>query len=158
MASSSLVHNGIINRLRVNAINGNNTTNNVLNIKNGDIYEHYSRHVIQEYKYSLDSNLLKPINESEKIQTDGKLEITNVLDVDNNLLIRVDIVDNQLGKYSHNINWIVDKQTGHCMGVSGIDYHNSVADFNENGDTLTIISTTYGESFTKTTINIWKRN
>ena len=158
MVSSGLVSNGNFNRLRVNAVNVNNTTNSLLNIKKGVIYEHYSRQVIQEYKYNLDSNLLKNINESEKIQTDGKLEITNVLDIGNNLLIRLDIVDNQLGKYSHNINWVVDKQTGNCTGVSGIDYDKSYADFNENGDTLTVISTIYGESFTKTTINIWKIN
>ena len=66
MVSSGLVSNGNFNRLRVNAVNVNNTTNSLLNIKKGVIYEHYSRQVIQEYKYNLDSNLLKNINESEK--------------------------------------------------------------------------------------------
>ena len=157
-ASSVLVPNANVNRLSVNAINNNNHTNNLLNIQKGNIYEHFSRQVIQEYKYTFNSNVIKEINESEKIQTNGKLEITNVLDIGNNLLIRLDIADNQLGKYSHNINWIVDKQTGHCSGVSGIDYDKSSCDFSQNGDTLTVISNIFGESFTKTTINIWVRN
>lgn len=157
MASSSLVSNGNLNRLRVNAININHT-NNLLNIKKGDIYEHYSRQVIQEYKYNFNSNIIKEINESEKIQTNGKLEITNVVDTGNNLLLRLDIADDQLGKYSHNINWSIDKQTGNCSGVSGIHYNKSYADFSSDGSKLTVISNIYDDTFTKTTINIWVRN
>lgn len=160
MSSANLVSNANINRLRVNAINSSHT-NNLLNIKKGDIFEHYSRQVFMEYKYNLTSNLIGNINKSEIIQTDGKLEITNVTDVNDTLLITFDILDDQLGKYSHNITWTVDKHTGNCKGAGRGPTHvgdrSSVGDFSEDGNKLTIITTYHSKTCTKNTINVWAK-
>jgi len=159
MASSQTSVNASFNRLTVNELTVRDSIEHVNDLKftKGEIFKHERREVTQTYKYALRDNNLQQVNKSTPLKTNGELIIKNVTKLSEDLVqLEIDIVDRMLGKFSHDITWIVDTKTGSVTNVANLNYTHSKADFHLASKTLTVVSTSHHETFTRVIVNTWK--